>query len=297
MRVPYIKIKQSRANEEIERLRRSDELLKQFKIRREGSWVMVPVRNSELEGEFEENSKKKMEHVGSFEKISDFFVIKEREGWEKVLDEIREKQNPRAIFLDKGVEGRLRIRKLELIYGKGKPTGIIKENGLRYIVDLQRAYFSPRLAGLRREITDNCLNSSDSELVVDMYAGIGPISIPLLKGGKKVLSIDVNPSAVELLSKNMRLNKVRGNMLIADSNSIFDCLEGVGEVIMNNPTQPLSVTNSIIGKMESGTVIHVTYISNKTDKIEFDGASVLERKIVHGYSPTSSLFYFRMRKK
>lgn len=297
MRVPYVKIEQSKANEEIERLRRTDELLTEFKIRRDGKWVMIPVKNSELEGEFESNTKKKMEHVGSFEKISDFYVIKEREGWEKVFDEIKEKQEPRAIFLDRGVEGQLRIRKLERIYGKGEPTGIIKENGFRYIVDLERAYFSPRLAGLRREITENCLNSSDSELVVDMYAGIGPISIPILKAGRKVLSMDVNPRAVELLSRNMRLNKVRGEVLIADSNRIFECLEHVGEVIMNNPTQPLSVTNRIIEMMESGTVIYATYISDRTDRIEFDGADVLERKIVHGYSPSSSLFYFRMRKK
>ncbi|MGC8562249.1 MAG: methyltransferase [Thermoplasmata archaeon] len=297
MRVPYVKIHRSEANEAIATLRKGGELLARFKIRREGDWVLIPVRSSTLEDEFEENAKKKMEHVGSFEKISDFFVIKEREGWENVLDEIKEKQDPRAIFLDKGVEGQLRIRKLELIYGTGKPNGIVKENGLRYMVDLERAYFSPRLAGLRREITENCLKSSVSGLVVDMYAGVGPISIPLLKAGKKVLSVDVNPSAIELLSYNMKLNRTKGEILIADSNGIFECFKGVGQVIMNNPTQSLSVTNKVIQSMESGTIVHATYISGRVDVIEFDGTEILERKIVHGYSPSSSLFYFRMRKK
>ncbi|MEM0133963.1 MAG: methyltransferase [Thermoplasmatales archaeon] len=297
MRVPYIKIHQSKAKEEIDKLKRADELLGQFKIRRDGTWVLIPVKSSSMEGEFEEIIRKRMEHVGSFEKIADFFVIRERSGWEGILQEIRDKQNPRAVFLDRGVEGQLRIRSLELIFGSGKPSGIHKENGLRYMVDLEKAYFSPRLGGLRGEITKRCIESTSSKIIVDMYAGVGPISVPLLKAGKRVISIDMNPFAVKLLSENMKLNKVHGEVLIADSNKIYGCFGGIDQIVMNNPTQPLSVTKSIIDNLESGTIIHTTYISGNIDKLEFDGAEVLERKIVHGYSPSSSLFYLRMKKK
>ncbi len=297
MSVPYVKVHQSGAKKEIEKLKAAGELLNHYRIRREGEWVLIPVKHSDSTGDFEENVDSKMVHVGSFERIADFFVIKEREGWEKILEELKEKQSPRAIFLDNGVEGFFRIRKLKRIDGTGKPSGIHKENGFRYVVDLEKAYFSPRLAGLRREITENVQNSKSDGLIVDMYSGIGPISIPLLRGNSRVLSIDINPEAIRLLSQNTKLNKVRGWAMVANSNEIFECLKGTDQVIMNNPTQPLSVSQNIINKLREGTLIHLTHISNRRDDVGFEGVDVIQSKIVHGYSPSSSLNYFRMRKK
>lgn len=297
MRVPYVKVRQTEAKKEIDRLKGIDELLGDCRIKREGSWVLIPVKHAKDIGDFEENVKKRMEHIGSFERISDFFVIKERDGWGDILNEIIEKQTPRAIFLDKGVEGPFRIRKLERVYGSGTPSGTHKENGLRYLVDLEKAYFSPRLAGLRRNIADTCLRYARNGLTVDMYAGVGPISIPLLKRNARVLSIDINPDAVKLMSQNMKLNKVKGDALIADSNRIYDCLSGVDQMIMNNPTQSLQLSKRIIASLDEGAVVHTTYISNRKEGIRFEGVEVLESKVVHGYSPSSSLFYFMLRKK
>ena len=297
MSVPYVKVHQSGAKKEIGKLKAAGELLNHYRIRREGEWVLIPVKHSDSTGDFEENVDSKMVHVGSFERIADFFVIKEREGWEKILEELKEKQSPRAIFLDNGVEGSFRIRKLKRIDGTGKPSGIHKENGFRYVVDLEKAYFSPRLAGLRREITESVQNSKSDGLIVDMYSGIGPISIPLLRGNSRVLSIDINPEAIRLLSQNTKLNKVRGWAMVANSNEIFECLKGTDQVIMNNPTQPLSVSQNIINRLREGTLIHLTHISNRRDDVGFEGVDVIQSKIVHGYSPSSSLNYFRMRKK
>ncbi len=297
MRVHYIKVHQSEAKKELDRLKGEAELLDGFRIKRDGQWILIPVKNSDDLGDFEAITRKRMEHVGSFERVSDFFVIKDRDGWEEILDEIKDKQSPRAVFLDEGVEGSFRIRKLKRIYGTGSPAGVHRENGLRYNVDLERAYFSPRLAGLRGHIVEGCLRSPGSGLIVDMYAGVGPVSIPLLRGGLRVLSIDMNPDAVALLNSNMRLNRVEGETLIADSSTVYDCIGGVKEVVMNNPTQPLSVSKEIIGSLNAGTTIHLTHISNRMEKAGFEGAEVLEERVVHGYSPSSSLFYFKLRKK
>lgn len=297
MRVHCVRVDQSEAKKEIDRLKEKDELQRGYKIRREGNLVLIPVKHSKDMDDFEVNARSRMRHVGSFERVSDFFVIKEREGWEKILDEIREKQDPRAVFLDRGVEGTFRVRSLKRVHGKGTPTGIHKENGFRYHVDLQYAYFSPRLAGLRKEIVDSCLESSMHDPIVDMYSGVGPISIPLLKNHARVVSIDVNPRAVALLAQNMRLNGVRGNALIADANQLHGCFTGVGQLIMNNPTQPHTVTQSVIDGLNAGTIVHTTRISNRVEDSEFDGVRIMERKVVHGYSPSMSLYYFRLEKK
>ena len=297
MRVPFVRIKQKDAEKEIGRLKTSGELLEGYKIRREEEWVLVPVRHSTETGEFVENKRIRMEHVGSFERVADFFVIKERDGWQDVLEEIQRKQAPRAIFLDSGVEGSFRIRKLKRVYGTGNPSGIHRENGLRYYVDLESAYFSPRLASLRNDIVEKCLKSAKSGLIVDMYSGVGPISIPLLKRNMNVLSIDMNHAAIRLMVRNMRMNRVSGKAVIADSNSIYSCISGVEQVIMNHPTQPVPVTQEIIESLMKGTIIHVTCISKRTEEVTFSGVEILLKKTVHGYSPSSSLFYFMLEKK
>ncbi len=44
-----------------------------------------------------------------------------------------------------------------------------------------------------------------------MFAGVGPFAIPIAKSKRaKVYAIDINPEAVELLKKNVRLNRVSG---------------------------------------------------------------------------------------
>jgi tRNA (guanine37-N1)-methyltransferase len=297
LKVPYIKINKDNAKEEIERLKAVGELLVGFKVRREGSWVHIPVRHSDEEGEFEEVRTAKMSHVGSFERISDFFVIKEREGWERVLEEIVEKQKPRAVFLDKGVEGPYRIRNMERVFGSGNPSGIHKENGFRYLVDLEVAYFSPRLSGLRRRITENCIENGKVGLVVDMYAGIGPISIPLSRKGIRILSVDMNEDAVKLLANNSKLNRAKCEALIADSNQIASCFRTADQVIMNNPTQSLSLSGHIISSFRKGAIVHFTHIQEQREKLEIGGVKILEMKEVHGYSPSSSLFYYMMLKR
>lgn len=296
MKVNYIKVVNKSAQETITKLKNSGEILSGFKIREERGYVLIPVRNSKLTGDFEMIERRRMRHVGSFERISDFFIIKERDGWEKILSEIVDKQSPRAVFIDRGVKGKYRLRNIERVYGDGNPEGIHKENGLRYYIDLRRAYFSPRLAGLRSHISGISNKLDKKNLVVDMYAGIGPITIPLLKKGIRTVAIDVNDDAIRLLRYNMMMNSVKGDVVIADSNEIYSCFKMATHVIMNNPSQPLSVSGSIIRSFNIGTEIHFLHLLNSNDQMNIEGVTILEKRVVHGYSPSSSLQYFRLKK-
>lgn len=294
MKVNYVKVMEKDAQREIARLRAADQILTNFRIRREGNIVLIPVKESDMIGEFQQSRENKMKHVGSFERIADFFVIKEREGWESIMNEIIRKQNPRAIFLDKGVEGLYRLRNLEKVFGEGTPEGIHRENGLRYYVDLRRAYFSPRLAGIRQHISKQMESIREGEAVVDMYAGIGPISIPLLKRGVRVISIDINRDAVNILKYNMRLNSVNGDAIIANSNEIYECFRNVRYVIMNNPTQSLETSSQIVNSFPKGTQIHFLHIVDRGNDVDINGVTALEKRVVHGYSPSQSLIYLRL---
>ena len=97
----------------------------------------------------------------------------------------------------------MKIRKV-LIAGNNKTETEYKENNCRFIVDVEKAFFSPRLSTERERIS-NLIN--DNETVVNMFGGIGMFSI--LAAKKKsctVYNIDINPNASKLCEENIRLN-------------------------------------------------------------------------------------------
>ncbi|MEM0129834.1 MAG: methyltransferase [Thermoplasmatales archaeon] len=284
------------AKDEILKLRKEGKIRPGYRIMRDGDSVLIPVFESGELAEFYESKDENMKHVGSFDRIADFFIIREREGWELILSEIIRKQKPRAVFLDYGVEGRLRIRNLKLVYGSGSPTGIHKEYGFRYLVDLNKVYFSPRLSTLRRIIADRITSSGEKSLVVDMYAGVGPISIPLSKSGLRVISVDINPDAIRLLRENSRLNHTSPEIILGDSYLLSPCWRNASQVVMNNPAQPLDITLDILKQFHRGVIVHLTSIESKDKPLTLHGWNVLERLTVHGYSPSSSLVYYRLLK-
>ncbi|MEM0168164.1 MAG: methyltransferase [Thermoplasmatales archaeon] len=284
------------AKDEIVKLRREGKIRPGYRIMKDGDSVLIPVFESEEFAEFEERKNDNMEHVGSFDRIADFFIIRKREGWERILSEIIRKQKPRAVFLDHGVEGKLRIRNLKLVYGSGFPIGIHKENGFRYMVDLNKVYFSPRLSTLRRIIVGRITSSREKSLIVDMYAGVGPISIPLSKNGIRVVSVDINPDAIRLLRENSKLNHTSPEIILGDSYLLSYCWRNASQVVMNNPTQPLDITLDILNQFNKGVIVHLTHIESKDRPLTLHGWNVLEKVIVHGYSPSSSLVYYRLLK-
>jgi len=296
LRLPCAKVPEKMAQDEISRLRKSGSIIQGYRIRREGKFVLIPVRESPLIEEFEEVRERRMKHVGSFERVSDFFIIKEREGWEEILSEIKEKQNPRAVFLDRGVKGSFRIRNLELVYGSGDPVGIHRENGFRYFVDLRNAYFSPRLASIRKVIVENVLASDGASTVVDLYAGVGPIAIPISRK-RRVVAVDINPHAVSLMRENARINRTFLDIVLGNSSELVSCFSWAKQVIMNNPTQPPDETRKILKNFSTGTTVHMTVLQDNDKGPQFEGWKIEDRKVIHGYSPSSSLFYYRLIKK
>ena len=68
------------------------------------------------------------------------------------------------------VEGDFRTRNLELIEGDEKTETEYRENGCRFIVDVEKAFFSPRLSTERERIS-NLVN--DHDVIINMFGGVG----------------------------------------------------------------------------------------------------------------------------
>jgi tRNA (guanine37-N1)-methyltransferase len=105
------------------------------------------------------------------------------------------------------VSGDYRLRGLEFLLGEKTTETLYKEHGCVYKTDLRKAYFSPRLSYERLRVAKLI---QPEEVVLNMFAGVGCYSIAIAKHSQplKVYSVDVNPSAVQYLRENIRLNRV-----------------------------------------------------------------------------------------
>ena len=116
-------------------------------------------------------------------------------------------KNVKAVFdQEGGLEGDFRLRKLRHIAGEERTLTTHRENQLRFMVDVEKCYFSPRLSTERLRIAEA---TQPGEVVLNMFAGVGPYSNTLSKRrGVMVYSNELNETALELHRRNNRLNKV-----------------------------------------------------------------------------------------
>ncbi len=105
-----------------------------------------------------------------------------------------------------GIEGEYRLRKVRRLAGEKRTLTIHRENGCAFKVDVAKCYFSPRLSTERLRVAQEVARG---ESVLNMFAGVGPFTIPIAKlRGAKVLSCEVNGYAAGLHEENVKLNKV-----------------------------------------------------------------------------------------
>ena len=139
-------------------------------------------------------------------KLGEFTPRERRKVGEALL---RSMKNVRVVMEQEGgIEGEFRLRKLRHLAGERRTTTVHRENGCAFKVDVAKCYFSPRLSTERLRIAR--LVKPD-EKVLNMFAGVGPFTIPIAKFARAtVTSCELNSLAAKLHEENDRLNKVDG---------------------------------------------------------------------------------------
>lgn len=195
------------------------------------------------------------------------------------------------------VHGEFRVRDFRVIAGEPGTETVHKEYGCRYEVDLARVYFTPRLATERKRIADQV---RESDVVVDMFAGVGPFSILIAKSARYVIAIDKNPVAIEYLQKNVRLNSVNNIKIICGDvrDVASDLRDTADHIIMNLPHSAQEFLDFALTIIKPGGIIH--YYDIRPEEDMFEGAQetiehaakmhgmttrVLDRRVVRSYSP------------
>lgn len=153
------------------------------------------------------------------------------------------------------VEGEFRTRRFRYMAGEKRTITTHKEHGLSYRVDLEGAYFTPRLGTERLRVA---VQVKPNDVVLDMFAGVGPFSLLFAKRGAKVIAIEKNPVAVKYLKENALLNKVQDIKILegdaADLGPLFE--DTADHVIMNLPHSASQFLIPAIRAARDGGIIH-----------------------------------------
>lgn len=158
------------------------------------------------------------------------------------------------------ITGDFRVRELSLLAGEDKTNTLHKESGCIFMVDVEKVYFSPRLSFEHQRIASLV---KSNETVVNMFAGVGCFSIIIAKtvSPVRVYSIDVNPTALKCMEKNVNINKVQSSVfpILGDSKDIISAqLGGIADrVLMPLPEKALEyLPYALTALKPSGGMIH-----------------------------------------
>lgn len=103
------------------------------------------------------------------------------------------------------IDNTYRNFQMELLCGDEDYQISLKENGCIFEFDFSKVYWNSRLSTEHARIVQ-MLNKED--VLLDVYAGVGPFSVPAAKKGCSVLANDLNPDSYKALVHNCKKNKV-----------------------------------------------------------------------------------------
>ena len=309
--IKHVRVQKNEAQNVIDSLRESKELLMDYSITRDDSYIYIPVRDDygsadlvELEREESRRTFPKG-HAGGFDHIGDIAIIHGRNGGriESIRDFITKvKPGIRTIYTDNGIKGEHRLRDLELLYGQDNPETMYRENALRFKVNVKTAYFSPRLSTERFLLSRRI---RDGERIFDMFAGIGTFSINLAASAAcNITACDINPDAYALMKENISLNRLKGTVepINEDSYRAIGELGIFHRIVMNNPMLKYRDLDMIIKHICQDGILNIYFIETVEgigevmNQMENQGMVLQVKRIVHGYSRNMFMFSLEYRK-
>ena len=200
-----------------------------------------------------------------------------------------------------GRSGKYRKYKFKLITGNKNTEVIHKEHSLKFKLDPQKTYFSPREATERQRILKKI---KPKEKVLVMFSGIGPFGIVIAKAKPKakVTCIELNRSAVKYSKENELLNKIKNMESIAGD--VSKVTKGkYDRIIMPLPETAYQFLKVAKKHCKKSGIIHLYGFSGE-DKFKdmekeikkIHGLRILKRSKILPYAPKKWKVRFDLKK-
>jgi len=165
------------------------------------------------------------------------------------------------------IKGRLRTLKVRFLAGDKILETKHKENNCKFRLNVEKCYFSPRLAEERKEIA-SLIKKKDKVLV--MFSGVGPYAIVIAKKiGKKgkIVSIELGRECCKYQIQNIKINHVPVELIQGDVKKFVPKLkEKFSVIVMPRPNLRESFLKEAFSVSKKGTRIFY-YCFGHEDKL------------------------------
>jgi len=281
------------AGEAIEEMLAGGLVDRTMKIQRSGTEVFVPLAKIELPGDLAErylirieewDDRRRVMREPPYKEIGDSLLERGLslsqvdllpERWEMVGDililKLHEELLPRrkliaeeyarvlkakTVIRDKGsIQGVERVPEVEILIGSDTET-VHLENGILYCLDAAKIMFSSGNVGERTRMASI---PCDGETIIDMFAGIGYLSLPMAVYGKPemVYACEIRKLSYDYLLKNIALNNVKDRMMaVLGDNRDFVSPKKVDRIIMGYLADTYAFLPKALKNLKSGGLIH-----------------------------------------
>ena len=250
-----------------------------FRAHREGEFFYIPLKKKMqgcVEHTFEEKREKNMLEkeldtlLSSKEKemlprsqeiVGDIIILEipdELKKKEKKIAEIflRANKSIRTVVKKKDIHGgTFRTRTVEVLAGKNKKETIHRESGCLLKVNIEKMYFSARLAHERLRIAEQV---KKKERVLVMFSGCAPyVCVISKKSGADVTGIEINKIAHEYAVENVRMNKVKADLYCGDVKKVLPKLKRkFTRIVMPLPKTGEEFLPIALKNIEKNGIIH-----------------------------------------
>ena len=299
MKARCVRVDLKKAEKVRRRLLSSGHLRTDLKIKKDDIYVYLPLKNGNLPlnnfyiltKNFEKHKEKPRSYKEiisvpkdvlsflptSYDIVGDIILIKLPPHLLKYKSEIggsilEVHKGCKTVCLVNPVEGEFRARRTEVIAGVKKTRTFHNEYGLKFLVDVSKVYFSPRLAAERNRVASSV---KKGEIVIDMFAGVAPFSIMIAKVAepKIVYAIEKNKFAADIAKENTRINNVldKVEVICIDARNMKEIVEEkkilADRFIMNLPFLAHKFFPLVLDCIEKASIIHYYDILGE-EKIE-----------------------------
>ena len=112
--------------------------------------------------------------------------------------------------------GKFRLPKLKAVAGEERKETVYKENNVSIKLDVEKVYFSPRMASERKRIAE-LIKPNESVLVMFSGSGIYPLVIAKNSKCREVYGVEINPVAHKYALENVKKNKLENKIIVFGS--------------------------------------------------------------------------------
>ena len=182
------------------------------------------------------------------------------------------------------IDETFRFFKMDLLAGENIMVTTVRENDCSFTFDFSKVYWNSRLHTEHARVIDELKRT---DIVLDMFAGVGPFAIPACKKGCLVYANDLNPHAYKALCENAEKNKVSQRMHCYNLDGREFLKKVIGQMIVDKSAGHLFPPTHVIMNLPASAVEFLDVFRGMLDGIEADRDNV-PLPVVHCYCFTKS---------